>query len=590
MEDSYLGEILIRRGVLTEERLKPLVAQQRDKGPTLLDLLLSGNVAEGGAMAQALADECGLPYLARIDVEAISTPVASKLPISYAKAHKVLVTGEDESRVYVVCGDPFDTASLDDVRALFSKPVEASVASGENLLDAINRVYERNDQRGEELQSKEDIGGEEELEDILDSDDEAPIIRWVNALFFQGVKERASDIHIEPEEKEVAVRYRIDGELYVAKRANKQFMSSIIARVKIMAGLNIAEKRLPQDGRISLKIAGKSIDVRVSTIPTSRGFERIVMRLLHKTNVLLDLPDLGFSARDYALMDGLIRKPDGIILVTGPTGSGKTTTLYACLNRINRPNLNILTAEDPVEYEIGGIHQVHVHPKIGLTFASALRAFLRQDPDVIMVGEIRDRETAEIAIHASLTGHLVLSTIHTNDAAAAVTRLVEMEIESFLVRSSVIGILAQRLVRLLCSECREPYTPSDFELKQIGLDAERLTWRVSRRLSSRYVAPGIEYVPAGLEKEPPFTFYRAKGCPACLLTGYTGRRGIYELLMVDDVVGSLILKSSDAQSIKRAAVEQGMDTLRDDGARKVLSGLTTVEEVLAATQDDVVVE
>jgi general secretion pathway protein E len=589
MEDSYLGEILVRRGVLSEERLKPLVAQQREKGPTLLDLLVAGNVAEGGVMAQALADECGLPYLARIDVESISTPVASKLPISYAKSHKVLVTAEDESRVHVVCADPFDTASLDDVRALFQKPVETSVASAENLLDAINRVYERNDQGGGDLQTNDEIA-EEELEDILDSDDEAPIIRWVNALFFQGVKERASDIHIEPEEKEVVVRYRIDGELYLAKRANKQFMSSIIARVKIMAGLNIAEKRLPQDGRISLKIAGKSIDVRVSTIPTSRGFERIVMRLLHKTSVLLDLPDLGFSARDYGLMDALIRRPDGIILVTGPTGSGKTTTLYACLNRINRPNLNILTAEDPVEYEIGGIHQVHVHPKIGLTFANSLRAFLRQDPDVIMVGEIRDRETAEIAIHASLTGHLVLSTIHTNDAAGAVTRLVEMEIESFLVRSSVIGILAQRLVRVLCPDCREAYEPSDFELKQIALDPERLDWRRSRKLSSRYVAPGVEYVPAGLEREPPFTFFRAKGCPSCLQTGYIGRRGIYELLMVDDVVGSLILKNSDAQSIKRAAIEQGMDTLRDDGARKVLMGLTTVEEVLAATQEDVVVE
>jgi general secretion pathway protein E len=307
--------------------------------------------------------------------------------------------------------------------------------------------------------------------------------------------------------------------------------------------------------------------------------------------VLLDLPDLGFAARDYALMDGLIRKPDGIILVTGPTGSGKTTTLYACLNRINHPNLNILTAEDPVEYEIGGIHQVHVHPKIGLTFASALRAFLRQDPDVIMVGEIRDKETAEIAIHASLTGHLVLSTIHTNDAAGAVTRLVEMEIEAFLVRSSVIGILAQRLVRLLCEDCKEPYAPSDFELRQLGIDAERNAWRTSRKLSSRYVAQGAIYVPVGLEEQHgPLTFYRAKGCASCLQTGYTGRRGIYELMMIDDVVGSLILKSSDAQSIKRAAVDQGMDTLRDDGARKVLLGLTTVEEVLAATQEDVAVE
>jgi general secretion pathway protein E len=588
--ESYLSEILVRRGVVTEERLKPFFAQQRENGPSLMDLLLAGNVADGGAVAQALADECGFPYLARIDIDAVSTPIAGKLPISYAKAHKILVAGEDEQRVHVVCADPLDTAGLDDVRALFQKPVDVSVTSAENVVDAINRVYERSDQSGGELETNND-NNEEELEDILDSDDDAPIIRWVNALFFQGVKERASDIHIEPEEKEVLVRYRIDGELYVAKRANKQFMSSIIARVKIMAGLNIAEKRLPQDGRISLKIAGKSIDVRVSTIPTSRGFERIVMRLLHKTNVLLDLPDLGFAARDYALMDGLIRKPDGIILVTGPTGSGKTTTLYACLNRINHPNLNILTAEDPVEYEIGGIHQVHVHPKIGLTFASALRAFLRQDPDVIMVGEIRDKETAEIAIHASLTGHLVLSTIHTNDAAGAVTRLVEMEIEAFLVRSSVIGILAQRLVRVLCHECREAYPPSDFELRQLGIDPERNAWRVSRRLSPRYVAQNAEYVPVGLEvQKGPLMFYRAKGCASCLQTGYTGRRGIYELLMIDDAVGALILKNSDAQSIKRAAVEQGMDTLRDDGARKVIMGLTTVEEVLAATQEDVAVE
>jgi general secretion pathway protein E len=590
MLESYLSEILVRRGVVTEERLKPFFAQQRENGPSLMDLLLAGNVADAGAVAQALADECGFPYLPRIDIDAISTPVAAKVPISYAKAHKILVAAEDEHRVHVVCADPLDTAGLDDVRALFQKPVDVSVTSAENVVDAINRVYERSDQGGGELETNNE-NNEEELEDILDSDDDAPIIRWVNALFFQGVKERASDIHIEPEEKEVLVRYRIDGELYVAKRANKQFMSSIIARVKIMAGLNIAEKRLPQDGRISLKIAGKSIDVRVSTIPTSRGFERIVMRLLHKTNVLLDLPDLGFAARDYALMDGLIRKPDGIILVTGPTGSGKTTTLYACLNRINHPNLNILTAEDPVEYEIGGIHQVHVHPKIGLTFASALRAFLRQDPDVIMVGEIRDKETAEIAIHASLTGHLVLSTIHTNDAAGAVTRLVEMEIEAFLVRSSVIGILAQRLVRLLCQDCKEPYAPSEVELRQLGIDAERNAWRVSRRLSPRYVAHGAIYVPVGLEEQRgPLTFYRAKGCASCLQTGYTGRRGIYELMMIDDVVGALILKSSDAQSIKRAAVDQGMDTLRDDGARKVLLGLTTVEEVLAATQEDVAVE
>jgi general secretion pathway protein E len=408
------------------------------------------------------------------------------------------------------------------------------------------------------------------------------------------MKERASDIHIEPEEKEVLVRYRIDGELYVARRAPRAFMSSIVSRIKIESALNIAEKRLPQDGRITKKIAGKGFDIRVSTIPTSRGYERIVMRLLNKSSVLLDLPDLGFSPREYALMDGLIRRPDGIILVTGPTGSGKTTTLYACINRINQPNLNILTAEDPVEYEIAGIHQVHVQPKIGLTFASALRAFLRQDPDIVMVGEIRDNETLEIAINASLTGHLVLSTIHTNDAAGAITRTIDMGAEPFLLRSSVIGILAQRLVRVLCPHCKYSYPAEPHELDELGLTPERMRARAERRNNpaSRYfprnVAPGDVLEEFDVTRRP--AFYKAKGCANCTNTGFTGRRGIYELLLVDDAVGPLILKKADSQAIKRTAQDMGMDSLRDDGARKVLAGLTTVEEVLAATQEDIEVE
>ncbi|MFO0673634.1 MAG: ATPase, T2SS/T4P/T4SS family, partial [Polyangiaceae bacterium] len=361
-----------------------------------------------------------------------------------------------------------------------------------------------------------------------------------------------------------------------------------VSRVKIESSLNIAEKRLPQDGRITKKIAGKAFDIRVSTIPTSRGYERIVMRLLNKSSVLLDLPDLGFSARDYALMDGLIRRPDGIILVTGPTGSGKTTTLYACINRINQPNINILTAEDPVEYEISGIHQVHVQAKIGLTFASALRAFLRQDPDVVMVGEIRDKETVEIAINASLTGHLVLSTIHTNDAPGAITRMVDMGVEPFLIRSSVIGILAQRLVRVLCPHCKEPYAAQDFELEQLGLTAERIAWRKRRaEQSSKYFPRELvlqDPLVAAMERRP--VFYKQKGCDRCTNTGFSGRRGIYELMLMDDAIGPLVLKNADAQTVKRAAVDQGMDSLRDDGARKVILGLTTVEEVLAATQED----
>lgn len=587
-EQRALGNILVRRGVVQADALEPLYMQQKEKPAPLTDLLVQAEIADETRVTQALAEECGLPFVEAINVEEVPTQVATRLPIGYARSHKILISGEFDDRVEVYCADPLDTAALDDVRASFEKPVVARVAPSDVVVDAINRVYERQDTMSE-LESDE-AGTEDDEADLLDSDEDAPIIRWVNGLFSQAVKERASDIHIEPEEKEVVVRYRIDGELYVARRASRQFMGSVVARVKIMAGLNIAEKRLPQDGRISLKIAGRSIDVRVSTIPTSRDHERIVMRLLHKKSVLLDLGELGFGVRDYALMDQLIQRPDGIILVTGPTGSGKTTTLYACLNKINKPNVNILTAEDPVEYEIGGIHQVAVQPKIGLTFASSLRAFLRQDPDVIMVGEIRDRETAEIAIHASMTGHLVLSTIHTNDAAGAVTRLVEMEIEPFLVRSTLIGILAQRLVRVLCSHCKEPYQATPFELQQLGLDPERTRRRDQSKPVSRYVAHGVDYEPVGWRKAEPPTFYRAVGCNKCDNKGFAGRIGIYELLVMEDTVGSLVLKSADSQTIKRAAQAQGMESLRDDGARKVLAGSTTVQEVVAATQEDVIVD
>jgi len=593
LEQRFLGDILVRHGAVTADKLEPLYAIQKEKGTKLTDLLVNANVADQAQIARALAAEAQLPFVEKVDPVAIATAIATRLPIGFAKAHGILVTNEDSSFVHVLTADPFDTTSLDEVRVLFDKPVHACVATREQIEDGINRVYER-EAGGGELETGDQVVDEDAAGDILDSDDEAPVIRWVNSLFLQAMKERASDIHIEPEEKEVVVRYRIDGELYIARRAPRAFMHNIVSRIKIESALNIAEKRLPQDGRITKKIAGKGFDIRVSTIPTSRGHERIVMRLLNKSSVLLDLPDLGFASRDYSLMDGLIRRPDGIILVTGPTGSGKTTTLYACVNRINTPNLNILTAEDPVEYEIQGIHQVHVQAKIGLTFASALRAFLRQDPDVVMVGEIRDKETVDIAINASLTGHLVLSTIHTNDAAGAVTRMVDMGVEPFLIRSSVIGILAQRLVRVLCPACKEPYPAEDFELNELGLSPERLFVREQRRS-----IPNTRYFPK-LIKEPDVldaiipgvrpTFYKAKGCDKCTSTGFQGRRGIYELLLMDDAIGPLILRNADAQAIKRAAMEQGMDSLRDDGARKVLNGLTTVEEVLAATQEDVDVD
>ncbi|MEZ4299083.1 MAG: type II secretion system ATPase GspE [Polyangiaceae bacterium] len=586
-QSDYLGEVLVRRGVLPKERLDTLAETARERNQTLTDVIVASNAADEPTIAQALADEHDLAYVAKVDIDSIPTELASRIPITYAKQHRIVPVKEDDDTVYCILSDPLDTVAIDDVRAIFGKPVEIAVATSETCLNVINRIWEKKEDQGGTLQG-DHAAEEDNLTDILDSDDDAPIIAWVNSLFAQAVRERASDIHIEPEERDVVVRYRIDGELYIARRASKQFMAPITARIKIMASLNIAEKRLPQDGRITLKIAGKSVDIRVSTVPTSRGFERIVMRILHKTSVLFGLDDLGFSGRDFGIMDYLINRPDGIILVTGPTGSGKTTTLYACLNRINDPSRNILTAEDPVEYEIGGIHQVHVHPSIGLTFASALRAFLRQDPDVIMVGEIRDKETAEIAIHASLTGHLVLSTIHTNDAAGAVTRLVEMEIEPFLVRSSVIGILAQRLVRMLCDKCKIPYTASPYELTQLGLDADRLGWKARRQVSPRYTVHDYDYRYIGQDMPPNPTFYKPGGCDVCNKKGFIGRRGIYELLVIDDTVGPLILKNADALTVKRAAITQGMDTLRDDGARKVLLGLTTVEEVLAATQEDVV--
>jgi general secretion pathway protein E len=592
-EQRFLGELLVRRGVLPADKLEPLWSVQRERGADLLDLVVNANLVDELALARVLADEAQVSFVESIDPGQISTALAVRVPIAFAKAHRILVVREEEQAVFVVCGDPFDTQALDDLRVIFGKPVETSVGGRDLIETAINRVYEK--QAGEErLESEDGAVDEEAAGDILDSDEEAPVIRWVNSLFLQAMKERASDIHIEPEEKEVIVRYRIDGELYVARRAPRPFLNSIISRIKIESALNIAEKRLPQDGRITKKIAGKGFDIRVSTIPTSRGYERIVMRLLNKSSVLLDLPDLGFSPREYALMDGLIRRPDGIILVTGPTGSGKTTTLYACINRINQPNLNILTAEDPVEYEIAGIHQLHVQPKIGLTFASALRAFLRQDPDIVMVGEIRDQETLEIAINASLTGHLVLSTIHTNDAAGAITRTIDMGAEPFLLRSSVIGILAQRLVRVLCPHCKFAYPAENFELEELALTSDRMRARAARRKN-----PGSRYFPRTvgegdlLEEFDPAVrpmFHKARGCSQCTNTGFAGRRGIYELLLVDDAVGPLILKKADSQSIKRLAWDQGMDTLRDDGARKVLAGLTSVEEVLAATQEDIDVE
>jgi general secretion pathway protein E len=400
--------------------------------------------------------------------------------------------------------------------------------------------------------------GLEEPEDLLDVSDEAPIIRLVNSLLFQAVKERASDIHIEPYEKDLMVRFRVDGVLYEIIRPPKRFQNSIASRVKIMGGLNIAEKRLPQDGRIRIKIAGKDIDIRLSTLPIAHG-ERIVMRLLDRESVMLDLEQLGFSTGNLKAMNELIHLTHGIILVTGPTGSGKTTTLYAALQKINSSDKNIITIEDPVEYQLEGIGQIQVNPKIQLTFANGLRSIVRQDPDVILVGEIRDRETAEIAVQASLTGHLVFSTLHTNDSAGAIARLVDMGVEPFLISSSLLAIMAQRLVRKLCPECRAPDRPSPEFLKDLGLED---------------AARGAK-------------FYKPVGCPKCLNTGFAGRSAIYELLPVNDEIRELINRNADSTEIKRKARDQGMLSLREDAALKALAGLTSLSEIVRVTQEDI---
>ena len=562
------GEIGVTLGFVEPEDVSAaLEAQHLESDDDRVgDLLLQTGRLTAEQVARILSVQLEMPFIETIEVDQIPDDLVQRVPISFARQHGVLPVARLGDSVMTAVQDPVDTEGLDDVAMLLESRVIPVIAMPDAIADAINRVYDRATGLAHEavaqLQSEdEELEADIDASDLLDeqSGDDAPIIRFVNALLRDAVKSRASDIHIESFERMVVVRNRIDGLLYKKVEAPKHAQSPIMARVKIMAGLNIAEKRLPQDGRIRRRIAGKDIDVRVSTIPTAHG-ERVVMRILDRSNILLSLEELGFAPHVYKSFVHLVTRPHGIILVSGPTGSGKTTTLYAALSRINSPDINILTVEDPVEYQLPGVGQMQVNSKIDLTFASGLRAFLRQDPDVIMVGEIRDRETAEIAIQASLTGHLVLSTVHTNDAPGAVTRLVDMGVEPFLVSSTLIGVLAQRLVRNLCSACKKPYTPTVDEMREIRMEPQM-----------------------GL------TFYKENGCPECLETGYRGRSGIYELLSVDDDVRPLVLRNADAGTIKRKAVENGMTTLLADGVRKVMAGKTTTEEILRVAKDEEVV-
>lgn len=557
-----LGEILLKHTSLKPEQLELALQEQQQKGGFLGEILLKNNYILPHEILKALCLQLGIQYIEDLKPGEIDPNLVNDLPINYAKSKEVIPLYKQQDVLgevlVVAASDPFNPVIPEDLQALYGLRIKLVVSSSIRIQDAINRVYERSTSK-----IVGDIGGDFEEEDydlegpidILEAtEDDAPVIKFVNSILFRAVKEKASDIHIEPFEKEFVVRFRIDGVLYDIIRQPKRAHAAISSRIKVMGQLDIAEKRLPQDGRIKIKLAGKDVDIRLSTVPTTHG-ERVVMRILEQSGTPLELAKCGFSPRSVEIIEKLIFMKYGIILVTGPTGSGKSTTLSSCLMKLNSPERNIMTVEDPVEYQIQGINQVQVNQKIGLTFASALRSFLRQNPDVIMVGEIRDKETAEIAINASLTGHLVLSTLHTNDAASSTTRLIDMGVEPFLVASSLLGVVAQRLIRRVCTKCRLEHEPTEYQLNQMGLKS----------------------IPQGAK------FYRAVGCASCSNSGYSGRTVIHELMLIDDHIRSLIVKSADAGVVKKAAVARGMVTLREDGIAKVLQGITTIDELFRAT-------
>jgi general secretion pathway protein E len=584
-----IGEILIEAGYVDADQLAEALQAQHLEDERVGETLVRLKHASEWQVCQALARQFGLPCRESIPVDQLDDELAERLPIYYARNNLLIPMRHDQAagRLHVLAADPCKLLDLDDLGHVYDAEVEVVLMPSSVVGDLINKVYSKR-AKDVDLEKKDEFDGEED-EDILHaSAEDAPIIRFVNSLIFNASKEKASDIHIEPGDKEIVVRNRVDGVLHEVKRAPRAHHASIIARVKIMAGLNIAEKRLPQDGRIRRKIAGKEVDMRVATVPTSHG-ERVTIRLLDKSAMALSLHAIGMAADHLHIIDETIHRPHGIFLVTGPTGSGKTTTLYSCLSKINRPDLNILTVEDPVEYQLPGISQVQINPKIALTFASGLRSFLRHDPDVIMVGEIRDKETAEIAIQASLTGHLVLSTIHTNDAATGITRLVDMGVQPFLVASSLVALQAQRLIRRVCPFCCKPHRPVALELRDLGIDAEKF-FAGEPSLRMPVIDPDGLPVPItppqGYKLPPVGHVWEAVGCDKCGHTGYTGRTGVYEVLPITEDVRRLAIRNADASEIKGCAVEQGMRTLRDDGAHKVLAGMSTIDEVMRVTAEE----
>jgi general secretion pathway protein E len=551
--------VLLKVTSLSETQLRALLDSPVQGAETLnayLELLKDQTNED---LLFEFCNKLGFSYAKDIPINDIPMDLIRNIPINYAKSKEVLPAREEQHLVYVYTTNPLNFSAFDDLRSIFKKDIVPVMVTKTRLIDAINRLYEKGSAT---LEGLEEIEGDYDLDDpivdLLDSDDEAPVIKLVNTLLSRAVKEKASDIHIEPYERDMVVRFRVDGILYDIYKPPKKLQNAITSRIKVMGNLNIAEKRLPQDGRIPLRIGGKDIDVRLNSVPTAFG-ERLVMRLQDRSNVILSLEQLGFAEQNLQALNDLIQRTYGIVLVTGPTGSGKSTTLYACLQRLNSIETNIITVEDPVEQRIQGIGQIQVNSKIGLTFGSGLRAILRQDPDIIMIGEIRDLETAEIAINSSLTGHLVLSTIHTNDAAGAFPRLIDMGCEPFLIATSLLGVVSQRLVRVLCPHCKEPHLPSDTELANLDLSPARA--KLGR-------------------------IHKAVGCEKCNYKGYVGRTLIQELLIVTEEIRTLIMQRKDSNTIKKMAVEQGMKSFRDNGVDKILQGITTIEEVLSNSQTD----
>jgi general secretion pathway protein E len=563
--EHRLGELLVQNHGLKAEELEEALKIHTQTRQRLGDVLIEKRYIKPEDVAKAISLQMGIPYVEDLKPDEIDPKMVTGLSIHFCRDHAVLPLSMTEDRVRVAIVDPLDYESIDSLRLHFKAHIDPVLTVRPKLEEAINQVFERSENMIKGLEDEPedlDISLSETIDLLESSDDEAPVIRFVNSLLFRAVKEKASDIHIEPYEKNVVVRFRIDGILYDVYTAPKRLHAAIASRIKVMAELNIAEKRIPQDGRVKVKLANREIDIRLNVVPVVHG-ERLVMRLLDKSSVVLDLKTLGFEDHIRSTIDELTNRKYGIFLVTGPTGSGKSTTLSACLKNILSPDKNIITVEDPVEYQLPGVGQIAVNAKVGLSFANGLRAILRQDPDVVMVGEIRDRETAEIAINASLTGHLVLSTLHTNDAPGAITRLIDMGIEPFLVASSVVGVLAQRLLRVACPHCSEDYEPTDEMLKTAAIDTQQLKDMFQ------------------LDK---ITLKNVKGCHECRQTGYLGRTAIHELMVISENLRALILEEEDASSIRRAATKEGLKTLRYSALEKLVTGQTTLEEIIRTTQ------